>query len=85
MSEPTLQELQNHLGSYLQGKSFLSEFRDWFDAETWGLAEGPDTVVSQVAGQIELHLAEFTIGHLTEEELRVQLQPLALVRAGSHR
>jgi hypothetical protein len=84
MSESSLQAIQNHLASYVNGKRSLSEFRDWFDSETWGLAAEPDSPARRIAGEIELRLAEFTNGHLTEDDLRSLLQPLALVRTGSH-
>jgi hypothetical protein len=70
MSEPTLQELRDRLSTYLTGNSSLSEFRDWFDVETWDMAAEPDSSAREVAGEIELRLAEFTNGHLSEDELR---------------
>lgn len=76
MNEPTLQDLQSHLADYLTGKLSLSEFRDWFDVETWDIAAEPDTPIRQVTGEIELRLAEFTSGHLTEHELRNLLRVL---------
>jgi hypothetical protein len=79
MNELTLRDLQSHLKDYLTGKSSLPEFRDWFDVETWDFATEADTAVRQVAGEIELRLAEFTNGHLTEDELRRQLESLLWV------
>jgi len=61
---------------YLSGKSTLEQFREWFDVETWGLAAEPDSPLRRMAGTIELRLAEFTNGHLTEEDLRSLLQAL---------
>jgi hypothetical protein len=76
MDENLLREIRTHLGRYLSGKSSLWQFREWFDVETWGLAAEPDSPARQVAGEIELRLAEFTNGHLTEDELRTLLQAL---------
>jgi hypothetical protein len=76
MDENLLREIRTHLGRYLSGKSSLRQFREWFDVETWGLAAEPDSPARQVAGEIELRLAEFTNGHLTEDELRTLLQAL---------
>lgn len=76
MSEPTLQDVQRYLASYLNREISLSEFRDWFDAETWDLDMEPNTPLGQVVGEIELRLAEFTNGHRTEDELRAMLNPL---------
>ena len=75
MSEPTLQEVQSYLAKYLGGPISLSQFRDWFDTETWDLDMQPDAL-GQIIGEIELRLAEFTNGHLSERELRALLQPL---------
>ncbi len=76
MIEPTLQELQSRLVDYLTGNSSLSEFRDWFDLETWGIAAESDSLVRDLAGEIELRLAEFTNGHLSENEVRRHLKNL---------
>jgi len=76
MSELTLQDLRSHLADYLDGTHSLSEFRDWFDVETWGVAAEPDSLARQIAGEIELRIAEFTNGHLTEDELRRHLEYL---------
>jgi len=76
MNQTTVLELQTHLSRYLSNATTLEDFRDWFDDETWGLAAEPDSPARQIAGEIELRIAEFTNGHLTEEELRAMLQPL---------
>lgn len=68
--------MQRYLASYLNREISLSEFRDWFDAETWDLDMEPNTPLGQVVGEIELRLAEFTNGHRTEDELRAMLNPL---------
>jgi hypothetical protein len=76
MDENLLPEIRTRLGRYLSGKSSLDQFRKWFDVETWGLAAEPDSLVRQIAGEIELRMAEFTNGHLSETDLRALLQPL---------
>jgi hypothetical protein len=76
MSEPTLQDVQNHLAAYLSGKTSLSRFREWFDVETWDLDLATETPLGQAVGEIELRLAEFTNGHRTEDDLRHMLQQL---------
>lgn len=85
MSEPTLQDVQRYLADYLTGKISLSQFRDWFDAETWELDIVPETPRGQVVGEIELRLAEFTNGHRTEDDLRSMLQPLLQREAATKR
>ena len=64
------------MAHYLNGKSTLRQFRDWFDVETWGLAAEPDSPLRQLGGEIELRIAEFTNGHLSEDDLRSMLKPL---------
>lgn len=61
---------------YLSGGIPLSQFRDWFDAETWHLDMEPDAPLGQIVGEIELRLAEFTNGHRTEDDLRYHLESL---------
>jgi hypothetical protein len=68
--------IRTQLAHYLNGKSSLRQFRDWFDAETWGLAAEPDSPARQLAGEIELRIAEFTNGHRTEDDLRTLFQAL---------
>jgi hypothetical protein len=76
MSRTTVHELQTHLSSYLNDSISLDDFRDWFDDETWGLAAEPDSPLRRMAGTIELRIAEFTNGHLSENDLRGFLRPL---------
>jgi len=76
MNQDLLLEIRTRLGRYLNGKSSLLQFREWFDVETWGLAAESDSPARQIAGEIELRLAEFTNGHLSETELRELLRPL---------
>lgn len=78
MNANLIREIRKHLESYLSGKSSLRQFREWFDVETWGLAAESDSPVRQLAGEIELRIAEFTNGHLSEDDLRAMLQTLLL-------
>src|SRR2546430_4086622 len=84
-------------GSHVSGFFFSSRRRhtrfdcDWSsdvcssDLETWGLAAQPDSPLRQLAGEIELRVAEFTSGHRTEEDLRSLLQALLQREAVSKR
>jgi len=76
MNQDLVEAIRKHLANYLSGKSSLRQFRDWFDAETWGLAAEADSPARQLAGEIDLRIAEFTNGHRTEDDLRAILQPL---------
>jgi len=76
MNQTTVHDLQSHLLRYLKNETTLREFREWFDDETWGLAAEPDSTARRMSGEIELRVAEYTGGHLTEDELRSFLMPL---------
>jgi hypothetical protein len=76
MTEPTLQDVQRHLAAYINGNVSLSEFRDWFDDETWELSNDQDAPLGQTVAEIELRFAEFTNGHRTEDDLRYHLETL---------
>ena len=82
MVEPTLQDVQRYVANYLNRDISLSQFRDWFDSETWDLDLQSETPLGQVVGEIELRLAEFTNGHRTEDDLRYHLESL-LPKAGN--
>ncbi|HKV25545.1 MAG TPA: hypothetical protein VJN93_13205 [Candidatus Acidoferrum sp.] len=77
MNQTTVHDLQSQLLRYLRNEATLREFREWFDDETWSLAAEPDSPARQTAGEIELRIAEYTGGHLAENELRSLLTPLA--------
>ena len=73
-------EIHDYLVRYLAEEISLQEFRGWFDASTWDLGErGANNDASDLAGEIELRLAEFSNGHWTEAELREKLQSLLRV------
>jgi hypothetical protein len=74
MTAPDLQEVLDHLRDYLTGARSLSDFRAWFDPSTWGVVTAPDPILREVVGEIELRLAEFTNGHLSEDDLKRTLQ-----------
>ena len=76
MNSSLLSEIRDHLRQYLSREITLDDFRDWFDAETWDIIDKCPAATQQLAGEIELRVAEFTNGHRTEDDLRTTLQPL---------
>jgi len=76
MNSSLLSEIRDHLRQYLSREITLDDFRDWFDAETWDIIDKCPAATQQLAGEIELRVAEFTNGHLSETELRTMLQNL---------
>lgn len=79
MDEKLILETQDHLARYLSWEISLEEFRSWFDVATWDTFDTASPLAQQIAGQIDLWLAEFSSGHWTEAELREKLRPLARV------
>jgi hypothetical protein len=81
MSERLLSEIQEHLVSYLDGRESLVQFEDWFVVAAWD--EIDDSRAGQLAGDIEIRLAEFTNDHLPEPELRNEFKALLEGRLSS--
>lgn len=66
--------------SYVSGEVSLTQFQEWFVPRAWEvLAE--NAAGADIAAEIELLLAEFTSGDLTERQLRDALKQHALVPA----
>ncbi len=76
MDSGLLSDIREHLRRYLSHEISLDQFREWFDVATWDVIDESSPATQQVAGEIELRIAEFTNGHLRETELRTLLQPL---------
>ncbi len=76
MDSNLLPEMREHLRRYLSREISLGEFREWFDVETWDIIDKCPAATQQFAGEIDLRIAEFTNGHLTEDDLRALLQAL---------
>lgn len=68
--------IRKHLREYVDHRISLGQFRDWFDLETWDIIDKVPRATQELAGAIELRLAEFTSGHLTEDELRALFSSL---------
>jgi hypothetical protein len=76
--------MRQALSRYLSGEVSLAEFQEWFVPRAWeALGEGGPA--ADIAGHIELLLAEFTGGYQDEIELRLALKnyadaPMVLLR-----
>jgi hypothetical protein len=60
---------------YLTGELSRDELQDWLIPLVWDSA-GLDPQTDDLINSIQLYLAEFTGGHLTEDELREHLHAL---------
>ena len=70
-------EIRASLVRYLNDDMSLAEFEDWFVPVAWGIERTGNRGAIELAGEIELRLAEFSNGHWSEPELRSKLASLA--------
>lgn len=52
----------------------LNEFEDWLVVQSWNMHRDSDAAARRLAGAIELRLAEYSDGHLTDEGLERELK-----------
>lgn len=71
-------QLADELARYLRAEISASQLRARVTALSWGVALRGVQEDRRMAGSIELALAEFEAGHLSEEELKKDLQQLLL-------
>jgi len=81
-------QIREKLGRYLSKEWSLDQFEDWLVQRSWDMHKDSDESAQKLASQIELRVAEYTSGHLNEQELREELLPFvttytATVRFGS--
>lgn len=70
-------EIRAALVRDLNGEISLAEFEDWLVPAAWNIEQTGNREATDLAGDIELRLAEFSNGHWTEPELHTKLEPLA--------
>ena len=69
-------EIRDRLARYLNGDVSLHEFEGWFVPVAWSIEQTRNAKAIELAGEVELRLAEFSNRHWTEAELRRKLEPL---------
>lgn len=62
-------DLRGHLASLLSGTMPLASFRHWFANALWSLEEAADDDTLDFAYLVENRLAEYSGGHITDDEL----------------
>lgn len=72
-----LKELQDKVAQMVQGQISISAFKDWFMPYSVNAHQEQNREVRQGIGKIMGRLAEYSQQHLSEEELRQQLAPIA--------
>lgn len=70
----TQASINRKLFYYLEGRCTLRDLRAWLASETWNvhMTEDPDLI--GLVGRIELALAEYSLGHISLEEMRKEFQ-----------
>ncbi len=63
-------ELRRKLIQYLLGNMSLREFQQWFVPTTWDIHLSTEPGAIDLTYKIDLRLAEYTSGHLPENQLR---------------
>jgi hypothetical protein len=69
-------EIRDRLARYLNDDISLHEFEEWFVPVAWSIEQTQNANAIELAGEVELRLAEFSNGDWTEAELRSKFEPL---------
>jgi hypothetical protein len=77
MASDLVLQIQHHLAEYVEGKIALHEFEDWLVPLLWDLDESDDENARELAGEIELIIAEASRGDRTADCLRKNLEAAA--------
>lgn len=67
------------LARFLAREVSLECFEDWFVQQSWDMHQDSEPNAQKVVASIELRLAEYTNGHLSEDDLRDELRPFASI------
>lgn len=66
-------QIRERLARYLHKEISLEQFEDWLVQRSWNMHLDSDKSAQKLASAIELHLAEYSSGHLDESGLRNEL------------
>lgn len=67
-------EIRQKIAEYLLTEISLREFQQWFVPATWDIHQTGDMNLVRLTGKVELWLAEFSVDHLTEDELKYEMR-----------
>jgi hypothetical protein len=68
-------QIRQWLARFLHGEVSLDQFEDWFVQRSWNMHRDSDDASQKLASAIELRLAEYSSGHLSDEQLHNELLP----------
>ncbi len=63
-------EIRDQIIQALSGRLSLEDFEDWLAQRSWNMHLDSSREAQELAADIQLRLAEFSLGHLPETELR---------------
>lgn len=70
----TQAQISWQLFDYLEGRSTLRDLKAWLASETWDVNMTGDSDLISLVGRVELALAEYSLGHISREEMREEFQ-----------
>ena len=76
MDESLELEIREHLQRYLDGTNSLQEFEQWFVTRTWNVEQLNLPGSARLTHEINLRLAEYTIGHRSLDDLNDLLRSM---------
>ena len=62
-------QIRENLAKWINGKSSLAQFEDWFVPATWDIHRSGDQAAENLVDEIELSLSEYSGGYLSHQEL----------------
>ncbi len=70
----TAEEIRERLVALLDGPLSIEDFEDWIVAGGWNMHTSSDNAAQRLVGAVEVRLAEYSQDHLSESELREELE-----------
>lgn len=67
------QEIRGKIAEYLKGEISLQDFNKWFGPVTWDVHLTENYEAVKLTGKVGLWLAEYSLDHLSEEEMRLEM------------
>jgi len=68
-------QIRQWLARYLHKAISLDQFEDWLVQRSWNMQLDSAESAQKLAAAIELRLAEYSSGHLSDDQLRHELMP----------
>jgi hypothetical protein len=67
------------LARLIAGEASVDTFEDWFVAQSWNMHLDSEPSAQKLVAAVELRLAEYSSGHLSEAGLMEELRPFASI------